>query len=264
MYSLHTDGKVTSIHELRKNEKAKMRKRKNKTPIVIAFLLLFLFVLVLLFSPLLNITVIEVEGTNLCDNKDIINNCDIDMGENILRINKKEIIYNLREKFPYIDTVSLSRKLPNKIIIKITEREPVGMIAYMGSYVIVDKDGNALEVVDINSNRGLAVIEGVKSNRFQLGQLLPADNPEKFQLAVDIIKLLIKYNLLYKVSVIDVGNIENIHVVLGNNVVANISGRDNTEYKINYLNEIIKRIGLDRKGYINFEAGQNPIFIPQE
>lgn len=264
MQSQYTYDNVTCLDTFKKNRKKRINIHKNMNFIAVFLLLFLLIVILFLMSPFLNVASIDVQGANICNKQDIINNCGINFSDNIFRINKKNVAQYLTSVFSYIDTVRISVHFPDKVTIKIVERQAVGMIAYMGAYIIVDKNGNALEAVDINTDKGLAVIKGINIAGFQLGHMIPAENTDNFNAAVNIVKLLIKYNLLYRVNSIDVQDIQNIHLTIEDNVMANVSGIQDIDYKISCLNEIIKKIGTDKKGYIDFTAADNPIFIPED
>ena len=142
-----------------------MRKRK------ILFVLLVIFCLVSLYvvdksiqktlsflkkSDFLKIDQIEISGNSRLDKSRILHLSGLKIGMNILDIDKKQIQDRL--DFPCIEECSIKRKFPNKLYIKIKEREAVAICHNSESYLI-DKNGYLIERLEQNQRDDLSVIE---------------------------------------------------------------------------------------------------------
>lgn len=106
-----------------------MRKNGGKTKRLLPFFLGLIVVaaaLVFLFSKILIINKLSIKLDNInCVNRtDIENNLNI-LGKNVLLINSREIEKTLMDKFICIKNVSISKKLPNTVILEILPRVPV-------------------------------------------------------------------------------------------------------------------------------------------
>ena len=79
-------------------EKEPPKKSKGeliKEIIISAIILLVTFILILLFSPIFNITNIKVEGNKKVDENIIKSEADVNIGQNILRLNKVQMKNNI-------------------------------------------------------------------------------------------------------------------------------------------------------------------------
>lgn len=228
-----------------------------------ALLLIALPVVLFMFSPFFSVKNIELQGNKVCRREDVVNNCGVSVGENIFKVDKKHIIACLKGNFPYIESLKISLKLPGTVVISVVEREAIGAVPYMGSYIMIDGKGNALEVISESNISGTAIIKGIKFDRFELGSVIPVDNPEKLDIAVSVVGLLNKHTFIKEVSTIDVDDIEKIHIAIEGGLVVNIGNRENLDYKMSYLGEILKKMSSERKGYLDFSEGENPVFKPE-
>jgi cell division protein FtsQ len=122
----------------------KRKRNHKKMAAIIGLGILVAFVA--LFTPWFNIKSIIVEGSFQIKQEDIINASGIPIGQNIFRVNYFRAKSAIKQN-PYIEKVSISRKYPNKITIKVVERKRAGYIAFKGNNIIIDKNGFVLEVV---------------------------------------------------------------------------------------------------------------------
>ena len=131
----------------KKNSKQeKLRRKRNR--IIRFIILIFLFLAVGVFalvSPIFNIKNIEVEGNDKIDSSTIESLSGIQIGKNIFKINKNNIISNIKES-QYIDKVSIKRKLPGTVQIIVDERKIAYQVKVINSYVYLDYQGYILEV----------------------------------------------------------------------------------------------------------------------
>ena len=72
-------------------------------------------------SPIFNIKEISVENNDFLSKDTIISLSELSTGQNIFKINKNNIARKI-ETNAYVENVKIKRKLPNKIILEVTER----------------------------------------------------------------------------------------------------------------------------------------------
>lgn len=149
----------------RKIKKKKISKKQKKKKRVLRFaFFIALLVVITIFafvSPLFNIKTINVEGSEKVSSSTVQSLSGIKIGENIFKINKKNIIKNIKEN-AYIDTVSIKRGLPNTLEITVKERTVAYQVKVINSYVYLDYQGYILEV---SSTKGkVPIIEGLSTD----------------------------------------------------------------------------------------------------
>lgn len=229
------EKKVVDIKRIRRKRKKDWKKK------LLVFLLLCFSVFVLLFSPIFNIVSIDVVGNSKVTSENIVNSTGLYIGQNIFRINK----ITIKEKIlllPYIENVKIQRKLPNKIHIEVTEKQPIAAIEFMGSNVFIDESGYVLESILINGEEiYIPHITGFNLNTIVVGEKIKVDNIENLQ---KIIKILHEIKLNNYIN-----EIENTYIDTNNNIILNtkkgqqviLGDISDFDYKVMLLREIMTR-----------------------
>ncbi|WHH58894.1 FtsQ-type POTRA domain-containing protein [Petroclostridium sp. X23] len=244
------------------NQKPDRKKRRTSRKFFVIILLVIAIVLASFFSPIFNISDIKVAGTERISAEDIIVASGIEKGMNIFQGDLTKAKRSISQ-MPYVDSIKISRVLPNKIKINIEERKPVGYIPFMGSYIFIDGKGNVLEVVSQLENNSLPVIMGLKFSQFKLGEKIKVDEENKLQIVVSCVQEIISNKLLDKVVRIDVHDINSIRLNIENRVDVNVGDEFGLRYKMNFLNAILTQIEPKKRGFIDLNVDK-PIFSAEE
>ena len=150
----------------KKENKPKQKKKRKKSSIISKIILLFLLIIGVgifaFISPLFNIEKIEVNGNKKIDSSTVISLSGVVTGKNIFQISKKQVIEGVKEN-PYINNVTIKRKLPRTLVIDVKEREVAYQIKVINSYVYVDYQGYILEVSSKEAK--VPIIEGLQTEQ---------------------------------------------------------------------------------------------------
>ncbi len=113
--------------------------------------------------PVFTIRTVQVEGTQHLDKARILKSAAIHPGENIFRADLAKASRLLRKEFAAQD-FTLFRRLPDTIVIRVVEREPVALIND-GELVGVDAQGVLLPHIGADMVDSLPIITGVTGAR---------------------------------------------------------------------------------------------------
>ncbi|MGN0470365.1 MAG: FtsQ-type POTRA domain-containing protein, partial [Acutalibacteraceae bacterium] len=122
------------------------RKMKRVLFYVITIVILFVVCCVLSLTVFFKIDNIEVQGKTRYDTNDIIASCLINKGDNLILCSTGGGEDKIKNDFPYIEEVSIEKKLFNTIIINVTEAKPTSVIESKGQYVVLGKTGKIIEI----------------------------------------------------------------------------------------------------------------------
>ena len=129
----------------------------------IAFLLtlslmgLFIFVT---NSPLFELKALRVEGNQKVSYADILNLCPFKLGQNLLKIDTEKT----REKIvsdPRIAYVRVERRLPQKVVIRLEEKQPVLLINLENMYGLTPQG----EIIPLEGDFNLPVVNGIETKK---------------------------------------------------------------------------------------------------
>ncbi len=249
-----------------KNTRSKNR-RKTRTAVVLMFISTSLGLVFALYSPVFNIKNIEVSGAAKLSREYIVNISEISLGNNIFKTSAVRATARIKTE-PYIESARVSREIPDRIHISVTERVPIGKIFYMGSYILFDKNGVALEVTSDVQDKKLIDVKGLEFSKFTLGQPVVKNDSEKLKTALNILTLLPKDDLLMRIGYINVENSQKVIMYVDNRFDVNLGSAEELKlsglckHRLVFLGGIIDNQQLEgRKGYIDL-TGDKPRFRP--
>ena len=138
-------------------------------------------------SPMFNITDVFVKGNEKITSEEIISLSQIVIGENTYKVMNHRVEENIKEN-AYIESVKMSRKLPNKIEITVKERHPKYMLAFGNAFVYINSQGYMLEIAETPLE--MPIIEGytTKEEEIKPGKRLNTEDLEKLDMILKIME----------------------------------------------------------------------------
>jgi len=177
------EKKLTPKQELARKKRKAVFKVVKWTTLVLIILGGIVYTLL---SPIFNIRTISIVGNSKLSIDEIISLSKIELEQNMFRYKKSEIIQNVKEN-AYIDTVKVSRKIPDTIEIEVSERKASFMIQFANAYAFLNNQGYILEISDKKQNLPILVgIQTIQEN-IQTGNRLCTEDLEKLG---DVLKIM--------------------------------------------------------------------------
>ncbi len=242
--------------EINKN----LPKRTKTSHVVAAFLLLFTLVGVVagcLVTPTFEISQIEVPSGKHVAQAEILNCFSGVKGKNIFLVDKESLESEI-QKIPYIVKATVSRKLPNKLVVNYYERKPYALLKYIESYVVMDKYGTILEVVSEKPEEELPILYGMSLEEVVPGQKLEKSTKLKFENSVYLLETFEHLNTTIQVSEINYSDSEEIRLSIRDKNIEVIYGKIEREIlsdKVAYLEEILQEPKLiGKKGTLDISS----------
>lgn len=118
--------------------------------------------------PLFRLSKIDVVGNSLIALEKILEDSKLEQGQGILYIDLKDVADRV-SKNPIVKKAVVSRRLPDRIVIKIVERKPVALI-YLDRLYAMDRDRVLLPLVDPVMTPSLPILTGVSLNSYVVGR----------------------------------------------------------------------------------------------
>lgn len=237
------------------------RKKKNK---VIKFFLKWLLLLILLsasiifflMTPLFNIMQIDVIGNEKITDEEITSLSEIKLYENTFKINKREAIARIKEN-AYIDSVDLTRKLPDKLEITVKERVPTFILEFINGYVYMNNQGYLLEIS--NTMLELPILTGLKTPEEEMkpGNRLYLEDLEKLDAVLKVMDSANSNEIGYLITKINMEDEEEYILVFGTEEkIVYLGNGANIGDKMRYIKKMLEiEKGKAGEYYINKDIG---------
>lgn len=91
---------------------------------------------------------IEVQGASYYRPEEILQAAGVEEGDNLLILSRAEIAGKVLEKLPYVESVRVSRQLPDTVILTVTEYDATyAVVDAKGEYYLITASGKATEKI---------------------------------------------------------------------------------------------------------------------
>ena len=89
-----------------------------------------------------------VEGNQRYDDQEVITASEVQRGDNLFTLNKSAMLSRILTRLPYVDDLSIRRKLPDTLVFYVTEGTAVAWVESGGTCWLLDKRCKVLEAGD--------------------------------------------------------------------------------------------------------------------
>ncbi|WP_077367825.1 cell division protein FtsQ/DivIB [Anaerosalibacter sp. Marseille-P3206] len=240
----------------------KIKRKRRRVLFFTLLLVMVIFFIVAFKTSLFTISKIEVHGNKKVTTDKVVKAIGNPNGENIFRVNKKDMINNL-QKHPYIKTSIIKRRIPNKLIVDITERQERVILVYASSGIYLDEEGFVLKIEPLSKDEKIPIIKGISTDSHIIGDKITSNQSKYIDDVLDFVDISIKLKLLEKMGQMDFSDMEDITIQLNDGIIVDFGPLNNVEYKLSYINEILKDV--EEKNilckYIYLNRGDNPVIV---
>lgn len=238
-------------------KKAQPRARKRIRNLILC--LLVMAALLLLFLWNMDLSTIHVEGGEFYTGQEIADFVFEKPYERNFLYAYLNNRFGHKKPIPFVAGYTMEFTGTKEVTLTIYEKELIGYIEYMGSYMYFDKDGTVVES-STELREGVPLVTGLSFDYIVLTKPLPVANETAFTQILNLTKLIKKYKIpvdkIYFDPRFDATlYIDNIRVLLGN--------KSDMEDKVAELSSMLPRLtGLS--GTLHLEkydkTAMNPIY----
>lgn len=248
------------LSDLRQKQKRKAKQRTSKSlPIDVWKRLLIMAVVVaaLALSMIIFFRVrnIEVRGNLFYSSEEISAATSIADGDNLLTLSRGQIAGSVMAQLPYIESVQVTRRLPDTIVVTVTEYETTYAVQDVsGSWYLMTATGKLTEQVSETAAREHIVVENLLLTSPTVGQqAVPSAEEGKEETASRRLSTLC--TLLHEIEAADlVREVRSVNVLSSSSMSLWYGERFNVELgdsdRLAYKLEYLKLILAEQKDYV--------------
>jgi cell division protein FtsQ len=227
-------------------------------------LLAALLVLVLIWaflgfirSDFFRIEAIEVRGNLHTEENEIRLAMPLQEGDNIWRMNPAYLEGRITE-IPRIEHAFVSRRLPRKVLVEVTEKKPLALIPYQQYLLEIGADGMVLGSTEERQNYNLPLLTGMPPTELTVGKiLLEGVMLEEIR---EVITAMVTAGIA--VSEFNMADEDNVIVITMDGMTVWL-GRNNYAKKADLIVQIIRQLdGRQTEGYLDLRVLSAPAFHP--
>ena len=190
-------------------------------------------------SLLFKIESITVSGNVRFESDYIIRLSGLNIGDNLLFLDTKGAQGSISQN-PYI-TAKITRKLPNQIVITVTERSECAVIVTKTGYATMDIEGNVLSIESDNPLPTLVRITGMETSSLQVGKRIAPLSDYRASTLLKLISEIISGEYYAVISEINMANPLAIEMLAKSNYPVYFGDTENCAKKLENLKEFSTR-----------------------
>lgn len=238
-----------------KEKRAKRRKRQKQIQYSVFGVLLFIIILILIymFTPLSKISSVEISGNDNTSKNQINKAINVKDNSRMYTYSTTNA-QNKLEESTLIKDAEVKKHFPNKLTVKVSEKQIVGLTKKKDKYVPVLEDGTELEDYDGNATDNGPILEGFEKDKKEKIIQALSEMPTKVRGMIAEIKFDPQENAQNQIKLFTTDDIQ----ILGN---LNTIGK-----KMKYYPQMSQSLERDesgelkKAGYIDLSVGAS--FIP--
>ena len=153
------------LHRLRQRQKRKAKRRTVKRinkglfkrMIIMAGVVVAVVLTMIIFF---RVEHIQVEGNSYYSQEEVLQVCGVATGDNLLTLSRGKISGSIMAPLKYIESVKVSRQLPNTVIIHVTESRPRYAVQdSAGDFYLMTAQGKIVEQISPGSAKEYTMIQ---------------------------------------------------------------------------------------------------------
>lgn len=262
----NTSRKEKGEERARKPKLREVRGNRNSKKLFHPVLVFFLCLLVVLVAlgAFCKVSRFTVEGNSLYSDEEIVAATKIQIGDSLFFIDKSQTAANLMTQLPYIQSVAISKKIPDQVIITVEESQRLAYLQSGEDFWILDSSGRVIDKLteaDLNSQ---IKVNGLTFEAPTIGTDLTVsgDQQGKLDYLCEILKEIQDRNLQQSVTYIDVSDPANPTFDFNRQFVVRMGPKSNTANKFSLLQSVVERIGERQYGVIDLSTDGEAHYTP--
>ena len=179
--------------EIEYKEIGREKKVRKKKHYLVRFLIIvgvIAALIVFITSSFFDIKHIDVTGNSYYTDEEVINMANVTKGKNIFFQAGKSEIKDRLSANSYFSDIKVSRKLPNTLVIHVTERKQVAALVYGNKYVVIDVNGRVLRITEVEPE--VTVLKGLTLSKMEVGEKVKAVEKQTLSTTLKMINSMAK------------------------------------------------------------------------
>ncbi len=241
------------------------RRKRRRNMSLYYFIAVVFIIMALIFLSLtvfFNIKTIKITGTDLYSDEQIIQIAGINENDNLFRIDISQMRTDILNSFPYLEDITIKRKLPSTLTFTAVQAVPAANIMNEDkTFCVISTTGRIVETGVLEKKADLVTVTGMDLKVKDLGKTYQDK---------DSMKTTILSQILSEINTLGMSKLNTINLTDRKDIKMEYDGRLDIEigssvdlaFKIKYVNSVIQKLSDTYQGtliYHNASSGLSAI-----
>lgn len=206
---------------------------------------------------------IVVEGNSKYNAQVLIEATGVEEGDNLFTLDKYQMSRQILTRLPYVDDVLIYRRLPDTLVISITERIPVAAIQGDGAWWILDAKTQILERTDFAGAAAFPEVTGITPTAPTVGMKLSVAEENQFRLdgLCGLLKALSAREAADQAEGFDLTAINSIQMKYAGRYTVKLPMSTDFDYEVRKIIGTVERLPETESGLIDLTLDPDEIHV---
>lgn len=221
--------------------------------------------LIFLMSIFFRVKTVEVRGNSYYTAEEVQLASGVVEGDNLFFINRFSVVSRIFTRLPYVEDVSLTRYLPNKVVIEISECQALAWVDFGGQSWVIDRSCRMLTQAGQEELDSLAQVRGITPLTAEVGEVFETgpDDTGKLEYLCAILDQIQERGMAADVDYIDMTNINSPSFSYLGRFIVKLGNFEDTEYRFGKLLSAVSQLVEGDRGTIDVSPeGAETVFSP--
>lgn len=221
--------------------------------------------LIFLMSIFFRVKTVEVRGNSYYTAEEVELASGVVEGDNLFFINRFSVVSRIFTRLPYVEDVSLTRYLPNKVVIEISECQALACVSYEGESWVIDRNCRMLTQADQAEAASLTQVRGITPLTAEVGEVFETgpDDTGKLEYLCAILDQIQERGMAADIGYIDMTSINSPSFSYLGRFVVKLGNFEETEYRFGKLLSAVSQLVEGDRGTIDVSPeGESTVFSP--
>ena len=226
--------------------------------------IVIIIALIFLMSIIFRISVINIYGNEHYSKEEIINAIDIEEGDNLFFFDRFAAVSRVFAKLPYVEEVSISRQLPNRVDITISESKAMVYLRVGDEEWTMDHKCKILGKVAEGEEESLIAVYGISPGTLLIGETLTTESGETdtVEFLSEVLCQIQDRNLTQYVDELDFSNTNRVNFDYTEKYHIIIGDAYEVEHKFSMFLSAVSKLLDGDVGTIDVSDATGAIFTP--
>lgn len=228
----------------------------------VSFVLICISVVVAM-SIFFRVSRVEVEGNEDYTDQQIVEATGIDTGDNLFFLNRIGAVSRMMARLPYIQQATISRVLPDKVVITVKESSAVATVQSETSSWMIDRDCKMMTAVTESEAMGLIPVKGVTALLPSVGDVIRVQEGDeaKVEYLGEILLEIEVRGLQSRISEVDISDASNPTLTFDDRFIVKLGAKDDTIRKFGLFLSAADQLASGDMGVIDLSLDDKAHFI---
>lgn len=211
---------------------------------------------VIFLSLFFRVSIIQIENDTVYTDEEILAASGLEKGVNLLFINNFSSVSSIYATMPYVESVSLRRSMPSKIILEVTGSEAVACVSFGDDYWLINPNGKLLEKIDAKEAENFIRVEHMEPLQPVAGEIMQVSESDQGKDAYlyELLNAFQKRGLSKMIDWVDLEDLADPQFGYEGRFTVHLSGAEDMALRLTLAESAINQLASGDAGELEVDA----------